>query len=317
MAVSTRSADGHGLLPGTPGHVGRGDVSGRGIPSDSDATSFALTLALLTSTAFLLFAQIFMVAPILPALARDFGSTEGMVGLGVPAFLVPYGWTVLVWGTVSDRWGRRRVILMSLCAFVVLTIVTPLATDVGQFIALRFVTGVAAGGVVPISVALIGDLVPYRRRGRVLGWVFGGAAGGMAFGAAGGALGEPLVGWHGLFGVVAVGGLVLLVLGLWLVPDTAAAPHPSSVRQVAAGFAELLSTSRGRRTYGYVLVNAVLHAGSTPGWGSICMTTFSSTRNRSGWFCSGTASRAWCSAPPSADWPIATGGRASSRSGWP
>ncbi|EUA14200.1 sugar (and other) transporter family protein [Mycobacterium kansasii 732] len=259
--MSTRSADGHGLLRGTPGHVGRGDVSRRGVAADTDANSFALTLALLTSTAFLLFAQIFMVAPILPALARDFGSTEGMVGLGVPAFLVPYGWTVLVWGTVSDRWGRRRVILMSLCAFVVLTAATPLATNVGEFIALRFVTGVAAGGVVPISVALIGDLVPYRRRGRVLGWVFGGAAGGMAFGAAGGALGEPLVGWHGLFGVVAVGGLVLLVLGLWSVPDTVAAARPSSVRQVAAGFAELLSTSRGRRTYGYVLVNAVLHAG--------------------------------------------------------
>lgn len=218
-------------------------------------------LALLTATAFLLFAQIFMVAPILPALARDFGGSSGLVGLGVPAFLLPYGLTVLGWGTVSDRWGRRRVIVASLAAFVALTAVTPLAANVHEFIALRFATGVGAGGVVPISVALIGDLVPYQHRGRVLGWIFGGMAGGMALGAAGGALGEPVLGWRGLFGVATVVGLVLLALGLWLVPDTARAPNPLSVRAVAAGFADLLRTSRARRTYSYVLVNAVLQAG--------------------------------------------------------
>ncbi|SOJ52763.1 Inner membrane transport protein YdhC [Mycobacterium simulans] len=253
--MSTESAGDHRR------HFGILDHIGLKFAPAIDIDAFASTLALLTATAFLLFAQIFMVAPILPALARDFASTPGLVGLGVPAFLVPYGWMVLVWGPVSDRWGRRPVILVSLAAFVVLTAATPLANSGAEFIALRLATGIGAGGVVPISVALVGDLVSYQRRGRVLGWLFGGMAGGTAFGAAGGALGEPLLGWRGLFGVVTIAGLVLFVLSLWLIPGTESARNPQSVNQVVAGFAALLRVPRARRTYGYVLINAVLHAG--------------------------------------------------------
>ncbi|SOJ52762.1 Inner membrane transport protein YdhC [Mycobacterium simulans] len=218
-------------------------------------------LALLTAAAFVIFAQIFLVAPILPALAREFDSTSAVVGLAVPAFLVPYGVMVLVWGPLSDRWGRRPVILCSLAVFTILTAATPLVGNAPGFIGVRLATGVGASGVVPIGLALIGDLVPYRRRGRALGWMFGGMAGGMAFGAAGGALGQPVLGWHGLFGVVAIAGLVLVGLGLWLVPSTARALSPPPAREVVAGFADLLRTARGRQTYGYVLLNAVLHSG--------------------------------------------------------
>ncbi|OBK22207.1 MFS transporter [Mycobacterium asiaticum] len=218
--------------------------------------------ALATATAFLLFAQIFMVAPLVPTLAREFSASAGLVGLGVPAYLVPYGLMVLLWGPLSDRWGRRRIILVSLVLFVAMVAVTPLVRDVGQFIVLRMATGIGAGGVVPISVALVGDLVPYQRRGRVLGWMCGGMAGGTAFGAAGGALGEPLLGWRGLFTLVAVFACALLTLSLWLIPDTT----PKASNAVAAGvavtgFRGLLRLPRARRTYGYVLINAMLHAG--------------------------------------------------------
>lgn len=48
-------------------------------------------LALLTAAAFLIFAQAFMIAPILPRLAQVFHAGTGIVGLAVPAYLVPYG----------------------------------------------------------------------------------------------------------------------------------------------------------------------------------------------------------------------------------
>lgn len=218
-------------------------------------------LALLTTAAFVIFAQIFMVAPVLPALAREFDTTPAVVGLAVPAYLVPYGAMVLLWGPLSDRLGRRPVILTSLAAVPALTGLTLLADSAGWFIAARLVTALGASGVVPIGLALIGDLVPYQRRGRALGWLFGGMAGGMAIGAAGGALGEPILGWHGLFLLVSAVGLVLLVLGARLIPATPRAATPPPARAVAAGFRNLLRTARGQRTYGYVLLNAILHSG--------------------------------------------------------
>ncbi|PXY17766.1 MFS transporter [Prauserella coralliicola] len=218
-------------------------------------------LALLTTAAFLIFAQIFMVAPILPRLAEVFDTAPGFVGLAVPAYLVPYGAMTLVWGPLSDRVGRRPVILGSLVAFIALTAATALVDSAGAFIAMRLATAIGASGVVPIALALIGDLVPFHRRGYALGWLFGGMAGGMAAGAAGGALGAPLLGWHGLFLTASVSGLMLLTVALAVLPAT---PRPTTVpplRAVAAGYVALLRHARGQRTYGYVLINAVLHSG--------------------------------------------------------
>ena len=218
-------------------------------------------LALLTAAAFLIFAQAFMIAPILPRLAEVFGTSPGVVGLAVPAYLVPYGAMTLLWGPLSDRLGRRAVILGSLAAFIVLTAATALVDSTAGFIGIRLATAMGASGVVPIALALIGDLFPYQRRGRALGWLFGGMAGGTAFGAAGGALGEPFVGWPGLFLIAATGGLVLLVVAVGVLPRI---PRPATVvplRAVAAGYRALLGTARGRRTYGYVLINAMLQSG--------------------------------------------------------
>ncbi len=159
--------------------------------------------------------------------------------------------------------GRRPVILGSLIAFIVLTAATAFVNTATAFIGMRLLSAIGASGVVPISPALIGDRVPFRRRGYALGWLFGGMAGGIAVGAAGGALGEPILGWSGLFLVASGSGLLLLAIALVarLLPAT---PRPTNVpplRAVATGYVNLFSIPRGRRTYGYVLINAMLQSG--------------------------------------------------------
>lgn len=114
-----------------------------------------------------------------------------------------------------------------------------------------------------MALALMGDLFPYERRGRPLGWLFGAMAGGMAFGAVLGALLEPLIGWRGIF--LGVGGLGAIVFILLLpyrrllgdVPQAA----PQKFRDVLAGYGALLGSGRGRRTYAYVFLNGVFHSG--------------------------------------------------------
>jgi len=237
------------------------------IRSEANATSFSEAeserlLRLLAAATFLVFFQAFMIAPLIPRLAELFASSTDAVGLAVPAYLLPYGAMTLVWGPLSDRIGRGTVILGSLVAFVVLTGLTPVVGDAGPFVAARLVTAVGASGVVPISLALIGDRFEFHRRGHALGWLFGAMAGGTAFGSSLGALLEPAFGWRGLFlGVSGTGLLLLVALAgqRHLLRGTAGISRPPW--QVVRAYRSLLSNRRAQRTYAYVLINAVLHAG--------------------------------------------------------
>lgn len=218
-------------------------------------------LPTLCGAAFMVFVQTFMVAPLIPRLAGVFASSVGWVGVAVPAYVVPEAIATLWIGPLSDRLGRRRVIMVSLLVFIVLTALTATAGNVGGFIGWRIATGLSAAGVVPICLTLIGDVVPFNRRGRAVGWFFGAIAGGTATGAAVGALLEPLVGWRVLFLIVAACSAVLLLVMLTTtaLPRISASAAPWSA--VAAGYRRLLQSARGRRTYAYVLLNAVLQSG--------------------------------------------------------
>lgn len=216
-------------------------------------------LALICSAAFLVFVQTFMVAPLIPRLSVLFASPVAWVALAVPGYVIPQGLATLWSGPLSDRFGRRGVILASLLVFSVLTAATAAANHVGAFIAWRVATGIAAAGIVPIGLTLIGDVVPYARRGRAVGWLFGAIAGGTAAGAAVGALLEPLVGWRGLFLAVAI--LCFLTLIVALAADALPRLPRAAGAAVLTAYARLLALPRGRRTYAYVLLNAILISG--------------------------------------------------------
>lgn len=220
-------------------------------------------LPAICSAAFLVFAQTFMVAPLIPRLAAVFHSPVGWIGLAIPAYVVPQGLSILFAGPLSDRLGRRRVILGALSAFCLVTAATATTQRVDAFIGWRVVTGIVAAGVVPIGLTLIGDVIPYQRRGQAVGWLFGSIAGGTAAGAAFGALLEPLLGWRGLF--LAVAGLAAMVvvaaMGTAAFPRGTRPDTPSPWSTVARGYAHLLAQARARRTYAYVMLNAILQSG--------------------------------------------------------
>ncbi len=220
-------------------------------------------LRVLSLATFLIFFQAYMVAPLIPRLSGVFGVSAQFIGLMVPAYLIPYGASTLFYGLISDRLGRRPIMFASLIAFVLLTALTATARSARAMIWWRLFTGVGASGVVPLALALMGDLFPYEQRGRPLGWLFGAMAGGMAFGSTVGVLVEPFIGWRMLFVSVAIAGAAILAV---LLPYRAAmgievAKARLRVAEVFSGYLGLFGSRRGARTYTYVLLNAVFHSG--------------------------------------------------------
>jgi predicted MFS family arabinose efflux permease len=217
----------------------------------------------LSVAAFLIFFQANMIAPLIPRLSITFGVSEQTVGLMIPAYMIPYGIAALFYNLLSDHIGRRRIMLASLLAFVVLTALTATAQSASQMIFWRLLTGLGASGVVPLALALMGALFPYEERGRPLGWLFGSIAGGVAFGSTVGVVLEPFIGWRMLF--IGVGGAAAGVVGL-LLPYRSLLGGPAagsllSFRGLFVGYSSLLEKRRALRTYGYVLVNSIFATG--------------------------------------------------------
>lgn len=220
-------------------------------------------LWVLSAAAFLIFFQAFMIAPLIPRLSEEFSVSAQTIGLIVPAYLIPYGVSTLFYGLLSDRLGRRRILMTSLAAFVVLTALTATAQSASQLLLWRLLTGLGASGVVPLALVLVADLYPYDQRGRPLGWLFAAMEGGMAFGSTAGVMLVPYVGWQMLFVGTAVAAAlvwaVLLPFGSLL--GTRTLRPKLSLGSVFAGYRGLLATGRGLRTYGYVFWNGIFHSG--------------------------------------------------------
>ncbi len=217
----------------------------------------------LAAATFLIFFQAYMVAPLIPRLSHSFQVSEQFIGLMVPAYMIPYGLSTLFYGLLSDRLGRRRIMLGSLAAFILLTLITATARSAPQILWWRLLTGLGASGVVPLALALIGDLFPYEQRGRPLGWLFGAMAGGMAFGSSFGVILTPYIGWRMLFVSVAFGtGVVFgLLLKYSALLGRQTATSILSAADVLRGYRSLVDNACGARTYGYVLLNSLFHSG--------------------------------------------------------
>ncbi len=150
----------------------------------------------------------------LPRLAGDFGITAGAAGRVVIAFSVAYGVMQLVFGPLGDRFGKARLVTFALVGCTLMSLVAALSRDLPQLLAARAGWGMAAAGVIPLSMAWIGDSVPYEERQATLARLLLGTLSGMVCGQLmGGLFADTGVGWRGAFVLMALGyGVVATLL---------------------------------------------------------------------------------------------------------
>lgn len=151
----------------------------------------------------------YVIAGLLPAIARSLGSTEAIVGLGVAAFTGAYA---VVGPILAGAAGRRpsRSLTIALTVFTAANLTTTLAPHVWLFLVSRLVAGAAAGVYSPLSSAVAAALVGPDQRGRALSLVLAGLAVGTVLGVPLGLVLADRWGWRvAIVLVVAVGSLAL------------------------------------------------------------------------------------------------------------
>ncbi len=155
-----------------------------------------------------------MLATSLPVIAGELGSIAD-VSWVVTAYVVAAAAATPLWGKLGDRLGRKRMLEVVLASFVGASALCAAAQDMTQLVGLRLVQGVAAGGLMSLAMASVGDIVEPRERGRYQGYIAATFAIATIVGPLlGGALVEG-AGWRWVFlvnlpiGVVALAGLRL------------------------------------------------------------------------------------------------------------
>ena len=106
--------------------------------------------------------------PALPALTASFSAPVAQAQQTLSALLLAFGVSQLVWGPLSDRFGRRPILLMGLAAYLVAAIGSTLAPSMAQLIVWRALQGAAMGAVVMCARALVRDLYQPQDGARIM-----------------------------------------------------------------------------------------------------------------------------------------------------
>jgi predicted MFS family arabinose efflux permease len=196
----------------------------------SDSAEQRRLLMILGAAIFMINLDSRVVTPLLPTIANDFNTTVSAAGSLVTAYVLPYGLFQLVYGPLADRFGKVRVVAWAMVLFSIGTALCGLPPSLPAIVALRFLTGVAAAAVFPLTLAYVGDTVPYARRQATIALLATSTAAAAAFSTAVGGLIATIVSWRFVFpifgvisGVVTIGLLLLQKSEIRLTPPN---PRP-------------------------------------------------------------------------------------------
>ena len=168
---------------------------------------------------FFAFLNVYSIQAVLPMVMNDFHASAVQAGMTVGATVLAVGLVSPVMGMLSDAFGRRGILCLSMFAMTVPTALIPMSHSLNALIALRFLQGLAVPGIVVVLIAYIAE--EFRDSGGVArmtatyvgGTVMGGFSGRFITGHLG-----DLLGWRGAFVTLAILNFLGALLVLWLLP---------------------------------------------------------------------------------------------------
>jgi len=158
-------------------------------------------------------ADLLVINPTLPEMAADLGVSVELASTWVSAYALATGSFALLFGPISDRLGRRRILLAGLATLTSGVMACALATDFWTLVAARFVAGAGAGMLVTSTTSYVGDHFDDGTRAIAMGWVMSGFFLSLILAVPIGAWLAHSLGWANMFKALAgVSGLTFLLV---------------------------------------------------------------------------------------------------------
>jgi MFS transporter, YNFM family, putative membrane transport protein len=203
--------------------------------------------------------------PLVPTIALEFGQSIQTTASVATAFSISYAIGQPFLGPIADSLGKVRTITVSLILLAIFSMGVALAWNFGSLVAIRALTGVIAGGIIPVAMAAIGDRAPMNERQVVLGQFLVIMIVGQMAGASCSGLVAELLGWRAVFvlsGVIAA--FSGLVMALALKPRIGEVRPALSLHNALAGYGAVLANPRTKLLLALVIMEGSLVFGIPP-----------------------------------------------------
>jgi DHA1 family bicyclomycin/chloramphenicol resistance-like MFS transporter len=201
-----------------------------------------------------------MYLPSLPDIARHLGASTAQVQLTISSYLIGFAIGQIVYGPISDRHGRKPVLLGAIALYCAASLACALAPSIEMLIAARFAQALGGSGGIVLARAMVRDIHSGARAGRelsVIGAVM--ALAPMLAPLAGGVL-QTAFGWRSVFFTLTAAGIGGAGIVFMLLPETLAqrAAEPVSVTSMAKSYAVVARSPAYRA---YLLLATTCYAG--------------------------------------------------------
>jgi DHA1 family inner membrane transport protein len=217
--------------------------------------------------AFVVFASsLFMRStdPVIPQIAAGLGVEPATAALLSTAFTLPYALVQPLLGALADMFSKARLMLLCLLIVALATLVCAFATSFEMLIGARMVAGLAAGGVVPISFALVGDRFPVAQRQVAMGRLLFAIMTGNLLGATCAGVVSDLVGWRGVFFVLSGFGALVLAAAVPGFRGFTEATGRFDLSTLVPNYRAIFSNPLAKICFGAVFLEAVFMYGVFP-----------------------------------------------------
>lgn len=189
--------------------------------------------------------------PSLPGMSAYFEVDYAFMQLSVALYLGVNGSLQILVGPLSDKYGRRPIILIGVALFCLATLGCFLSTSATMFMVFRMLQAVIAVAMV-LSRAVVRDMVPADQAASMMGYVTMGMSLVPMLGPATGGFLEEHFGWHGSFALLLVLGLVMFTIAWFDLGETA----PKSDNTILQQFKEYPELLKAPRFWGYCMASA-------------------------------------------------------------